>query len=69
MDIDNLVKEKLFPSRQNATNFLIRKGIERYELPLLYDEFSSNCLARLDKIEDSLHILLKDREMSESEKD
>jgi len=66
--INKLVSSGLFPSRQNATNYLLRKGLERYEHPLLYDDFYSNCLTRLDKIEDSLHILLKDREMSENEK-
>ncbi len=67
-DIDKLVREKLFPSRQNATNYLIRKGLERYEHPLLYDDFYGNCLTRLDKIEDSLLLLLKDREKAENEK-
>lgn len=67
-DIDKLVKERLFPSRQNATNYLVRKGLERYEHPLLYDDFYKTCLTRLDHIEKSLLILLKDREKGENER-
>jgi len=64
-DIDKLVGDKLFPSRQNATNYLVRKGLERYEHPLFYDDFYKSCITRLDHIEDALLLLVKDREKGE----
>ena len=64
--VDKLVAEGLFPSRQNATNYLLRKGLERYEHPLMYDDFYKESLERLDKIERSLLLLVKDREINEN---